>query len=134
MCLCMHLILRKIFPRKNGFCVNDALQIYEMVCSFNGHTYFSEIVAGVFLIICTDYMLQMSIDIDKRKLFHIKQKHKFMLSRKKKKVANADYAHDLALPTNTLVEAKSMLHSLEATAKGIGLHGSTDKTEFMSFD
>ena len=44
-----------------------------------------------------------------------------------------DYAADLALLANTPAQAKSLLHSLEKAARGIGLYVNSDKTEFMCF-
>ena len=46
-------------------------------------------------------------------------------------ITDADYADDLVLLANTPAEAKSLLHSLEQTARGIGLYENLDKTEFM---
>ena len=39
-----------------------------------------------------------------------------------------------ALIANTLAQAESLLHSLEWTEGGIGLHVNTDKTEYMPFN
>ena len=48
----------------------------------------------------------------------------------KETIINADYADDLVLSINAPIQAKSLLHSLEQVAKGIGLYISTVKTEF----
>ena len=45
-----------------------------------------------------------------------------------------DSADDTALLVNTPSQAKSLLHSLETTAGGIGLHVNADKTEYMCFN
>ena len=45
---------------------------------------------------------------------------------------DADYTDDLALLADTPAQVKSLLHSLEQAARGIGLY--IDKTVFMCFD
>ena len=45
-----------------------------------------------------------------------------------------DYADDIALQANTPAQAKSLLHSLERAAGGIGHHVNADKTEYRSFN
>ena len=49
-------------------------------------------------------------------------------------IMDADYANDIALLANTSSLAKSLLHSLEKAAGGIGLHVNADKTEYMCFN
>ena len=46
---------------------------------------------------------------------------------------NAVYADDLTLLTNTLVQAKLLLHSLEQAAGGIVLYVNANETEYMYF-
>ena len=48
-------------------------------------------------------------------------------------ITNADYTDGLALLANTPTQAKSLLHSLEQAARGIGLHMKVNKTEFRCF-
>ena len=48
-------------------------------------------------------------------------------------MTDADYADDLAPLANTPAQAKSLQHSLEQAAGGIGFNVNSDKTEFMSF-
>ena len=45
-------------------------------------------------------------------------------------ITGADYADDIAL----LAQAKTLLHSLEWSAAGIGLHINTDKMKFTRFN
>ena len=45
-----------------------------------------------------------------------------------------DYADNIVLLANTPAQAKTLLHSLELAASGIGLHVNTDKTEYMCFN
>ena len=49
-------------------------------------------------------------------------------------ITNMDYADDIALLANTPVQAKTLLHSLQWTAAGIGLHINTHKMEYMCFN
>ena len=46
-------------------------------------------------------------------------------------ITDTDYADNIELLANTPAQAKSLLHSLERAAGGIGLHGNADKTEYM---
>ena len=45
-----------------------------------------------------------------------------------------DYADDITLLANTSIQAKSLLHSLEQAADGIGLHVNADKIEYICFN
>ena len=49
-------------------------------------------------------------------------------------ITDADYADDIALQVNTPAQAKTLLHSLEQAAAGIGLHVKADKTEYLWFN
>ena len=44
---------------------------------------------------------------------------------------DADYADDIPILANTPKQAETLLHSLELTASGIGLHVNAHKTEYM---
>ena len=44
-------------------------------------------------------------------------------------ITDADYADDIALLANAPAQAKTLLHSLEREAAGIGQHVNADKTE-----
>ena len=46
-------------------------------------------------------------------------------------ITDADNADDIALLENTLLQAETLLHSLERPAGGIGLHFNADKMEYM---
>ena len=50
------------------------------------------------------------------------------------RITDTDYADDIALMANTPAQAKTLLHSLEWAAAGIGLHVNTDKREYMCFN
>ena len=49
-------------------------------------------------------------------------------------ITKANYDDDIALLANTLVQAESLLHSLERAVGGIGLHVNADKTKYMCFN
>ena len=49
-------------------------------------------------------------------------------------ITDADYTDDLVLLTNTPVQAKSLLHSLEQAVRSISLYVNSDKTEFKYFN
>ena len=50
------------------------------------------------------------------------------------KITNADDANDLAVLADVLKDATFLLHSIERTAKEIGLYLNADKTEFICFN
>ena len=108
------------------------------VRSPDGDTEYFDIVAGVLqgdtlapylLIICLDYVLRTSIDKIRENGFELSKKR----SRRypAKTITDADYADDIALLANTPNQAKTLLHSLERAAEGIGLHVNALKTEYM---
>ena len=49
-------------------------------------------------------------------------------------ITDADYADDIALLANAPAQAKTLLHSLERAAAGIGLHVNAHKTEHVCFN
>ena len=50
-----------------------------------------------------------------------------------KTITDANYADDIAILANTPNQAETLLHSLERTATGIGLHVNAHKTEYMCY-
>ena len=50
------------------------------------------------------------------------------------KIMDADYTDDIALLANAPAQAKTLLHSLEWTAAGIGLNVNVHKMEYMCFN
>ena len=83
-------------------------------------------------IICLDYVLRTSIDKIKENGFELTKKR----SRRypAKTITDADYADDIAILANTPNQTKTLLHSLERAATGIGLHVSAHKTEYMCYN
>ena len=51
-----------------------------------------------------------------------------------KTITDADYADDIALLANVPNQAKTLLHSLERAATGIGPHVNAHKTEYMCYN
>ena len=51
-----------------------------------------------------------------------------------KTITDADYADDITLLANAPAQAKTLVHSLERAAAGIGLHVNAHKTEYMCFN
>ena len=47
-------------------------------------------------------------------------------------VTDLDFADDLALLSNTIQDAQSLLHDLEVAAEQVGLFMNSSKTEFMT--
>ena len=111
------------------------------VRSPDGDTEYFDIVAGVLqgdatapylFIICLDYVLRTSIDKIRENGFELTKKR----SRRypAKTITDADYADDIAILVNTPNQAETLLHSMERTAAGIGLHVNAHKTEYMCFN
>ena len=77
-------------------------------------------------------MLRTSIDKIRENGFELTKKR----SRRypAKTITDADYADDIALLTNTPNQAETLLHSLERSAAGIGLHVIAHKTEYMCYN
>ena len=107
------------------------------VCSPEVDTYYFDIVAGVLqgdtlapylFIICLDYVLRTSIDKNKENGFKLtKQRSRRYPA---KIIIDTNYADDIALLANT----RTLLHSLERSAAGIGPHINAHKTEYMCFN
>ena len=89
-------------------------------------------LAPYLFIICLDYVLRMSIDKIKENDFKLTKER----SRKypQKTITDADYTDDIVLLANTSTQAKTLPHSLEWVAAGIGLHINVHKTEYMYFN
>ena len=111
------------------------------VRSPDGDTDYFDIVAGVIqrdtlapylFIICLDYVLRTSIDNIRENVFMLTKKRSRRYAAKT--ITDADYADDIALVANTPNQAETLLHSLERTTAGIGLHVNAHKTEFMCFN
>ena len=110
------------------------------VCSPDGDTEYFDIVAGVLqgdtlapylFIICLDYVLRTSIDKIRENGFELTKKR----SRRypAKTIIDTNYADDIALLANTPNQAKTLLHSLERAATGIGLRVNALKTEYVCY-
>ena len=111
------------------------------VRSPDGDTDYFEIVAGVLqgdtlapylFIICLDFVLRISIDKMKDNDLKLAKERSRRYSTQT--ITDIDYTDDIALLANTPAQAKTLLHSLERAAGGIGLHVSADKTEYMCFN
>ena len=111
------------------------------VRSPDGDANYFNIVAGILqrdtlapyrFIICLDYLLRTSIDKIKENGFKLTKER----SRRypAKIITDSDYADDISLLTNAPAQAETLLHSLEWTTAGIGLHINAPKTEYMYFN
>ena len=109
--------------------------------SLDGDTDYLDIVIGVLqgdtlapylFIISLDYELRISIDRIKENDFKVTKERS--RGYPAQKITDADYADDIALLANIPAEAGTLLHSLEWSAAGIGLHVNAHKTEYMCFN
>ena len=104
-------------------------------------TDFFDIVAGVLqgdtlapylFIICLDYMLRTLINKIKENGFKLTKKRNRRYSTKT--ITDANYTDDIAILANAPAQTKTLLHTLERAAAGIGLHVNAHKTEYMCFN
>ena len=112
-----------------------------MVRSPDGDTDFFDIsaeflhgdtLASYIFLICLDYVLRKALDKNNELGFTLaKRKSKRYPAMK---ITDADYADDLAVLADVLKDATFLLHSIERTAKEIGLYLNADKTEFICFN
>ena len=103
----------------------------------DGETDFFEVIAGVLqgdtlapflFIIALDYALREATK-DKTTGFMLQERQS---SRKPATyITDADFADDLALLSNDMVQAQTLLTRLETAAETIGLHLNIKKTEYM---
>ena len=104
-------------------------------------TDYFDLVAGVLqgdtlapylFIIGVDYVLRTSIDRIKENGFKLTKE----ISRRYpvQTITDADYADNIALMVNTLIQAENLLPSLERVFAGIGLHVNAHKTEYTFFN
>ena len=91
-----------------------------------------DILALYLFIICLDNVLRTSMDLMKENGFRLaKERSRRYFAQTN---TNADYANKIALLANAPNQAKSLLHSLEGAAGGIGFHVNANKTEYMCFN
>ena len=89
-------------------------------------------LAAYLFITCLDYVLRTFIDKMKDNGFKLTKER----SRRHpaQTITDADYTDDIALLTNTPTQAKTLLHSLEQAAAGIGHHVNAHQMEHMCFN
>ena len=91
-----------------------------------------DMLAPYLFIICLDYVLRTSIDKIRENSFELTKKRSRRFPAKT--ITDANYTNDIAILANTPNQAKTLLHSLERAAAGIGLHFRAHKTEYMCFN
>ena len=100
-----------------------------MVQSPDGDTDFFDIIAGVLqgdtlapylFVICLDYVLRKALDTNAELGFTLQEPR----SRRYPavKITDVDYADDLAVLTNNIQDAMTLLHKIEEAASEIGLY------------
>ena len=111
------------------------------VLSSDGDTDYFDIVTGVLqrdilapylFIICQAYVLRTSVDLMKENGFKLTKERSRRYSAQT--ITDADYTDDITLLANTPAQDESLLHSLERTAGGIGLHVNAEETEYICFN
>ena len=86
-------------------------------------------IAPFLFIICLDYVLRNSLkDIENLGLIITKCKSRRYPATR---VTYIEYADDIAITTNSIEEANTILHQIEYISKDIGLCINVSKTEYM---
>ena len=83
-------------------------------------------------IICLDNVLRTTIDKIKENGFEMTTKKNGRYPAKT--ITVTDYDDDIAILANAPAQVKTLLHSLERPASGIGLHVNAHKTEYTCFN
>ena len=83
-------------------------------------------------IICLDYVFGTFIDKIKGNGFKLSKERNRRYPAKT--ITDADHAESIAFLINEPAQAKTLLHSLERAAAGIGLHVNAHKMEYMWFN
>ena len=113
----------------------------SMVRSPDGYTPFFEITTGVLqgdtlapflFIICLDYNLKTFLDNDRELRYTLTERR--IRRYPAEQITDIDYADDIALTSNTLKDANTLLLKIELAAKEIGPNINTDKTEYINFN
>ena len=110
------------------------------VVTVDGATNLFDILAGVLqgdtlapylFIIVVDYIMTITMDeFDSEPGFTIKPARSRRV--KAEKLADLEFADDIALCSDTIEEAQVLLERLEAAASNVGLNVNTAKTKFMT--
>ena len=105
----------------------DTLAPYIVAVVLQGDT-----LSPYLFIICLDNVLSTSIDKMKENGFKVTKER----SRRypAQTIIDANYTDDRVLLANAPNQAKTLLHSLERAAAGIGLHVNAHKMEYMCFN
>ena len=100
----------------------------SMVRSPDGDTPYFEIITGVLqsdtlvqflFIICLDYIMKMSLDNNRELGFTLTERKSSQYPAEQ--ITDTDYADDIAVTSNTLKDANTLLLKIESAAKDIGL-------------
>ena len=113
----------------------------SMVRSPDGDNAFFEITTGVLqgdtiapflFILFLDYILKTSVDINAELCFTLTERR----SRRYPAtyITDIDYADDIAITTNDMKSANTLLHQIEVTSNEIGLSINTEKTQYMKLN
>ncbi|MCP4494507.1 MAG: reverse transcriptase family protein, partial [Gammaproteobacteria bacterium] len=90
-------------------------------------------LAPYLFIIVIDYLMTITFeDVDEVPGFTIKPARSRRV--KAEKLADTEFADDVALITNTIKEAQSLLDSLESAAKTVGLQINESKTKYLAIN
>ena len=107
----------------------------------DGDTDYFDILVGVLqedrltpylFIIWLDYVLRMPVDLMKENGFKLAKERSRRYSTQT--ITDADYTDDIARLANIPTQAKTLLHSLEWAADGIGLYFNAVKIEYRCFN
>ena len=99
--------------------------MYNDNCNFN-------YIAPFLFISCLDYILKTSLDNNQELGFTLTERESSQYPAEH--ITDTDYADDIAVTSNTLKYANTLLLKIESAAKDVGLCINTDKTEYITIN
>jgi hypothetical protein len=121
--------------------VEEFLAFLNWLFRQDGDTDFFDILAGelqgdtlapFLFVIILDYVLRTSLDKNSECGFTLTER---LSSRNPaNKLTDVEYADDLAITSDTVLDAEKLLHLLEDVAKELGLYFNASKTEHINFN
>ena len=135
MILALYGIPDKITKAIKAMCTNTK----SRVVTPDGETKYFDIVAGVLqgdtlapflFILILDYVLRIFMDANNAKGLLLKPSRS--TRHPAEHITDIDFADDLAITSNTVNNAQSLIHALEEASAYVGLYCNDIKTEFVS--
>ena len=89
-------------------------------------------LAPFLFILCLDYILKTSVDINAELGFTLTERRSRYYPATH--ITDIDYADDIAITTNDIKSANTLLHQIEVTSNEIGRSINTEKTQYIKLN